>query len=229
MRKLFYFASLLTVMGCSEASAMAYGLISMPDGSTAVIARGFIQRNETARLLSFLRLASASGMPRTLIISSPGGNLVSAVHLGETVRRLGLQTSVGYVTVNSSGERVLTSGLCGSACVFVLMGGVRREIRPGSVVGVHSPQLSVVSGGRRYNVDPATSQQAVRASEPILRSYARHMGVSPSVISVAHAVPHHSARVLTRSELNRYGLVTGGARGAVRRASTRQAMRRRAG
>jgi hypothetical protein len=103
--------------------------------------------------------------------------------------------------------------------VFVLMGGVSRTMRPGSLIGVHSPQISVASGGRSYVVDPATSRHLIRATEPILRSYARHMGVSPNLISVAHGVPHESARVLTPSEINRYGLVTGGNRRVVAKVS----------
>ena len=77
--------------------------------------------------------------------------------------------------------------MCGSACVFVLMAGVKRTIRPGSLVAVHSPQVSVTAAGRRYDLDPATNRRVVRGAEPILRSYAQHMGVSPSLIGVAHA------------------------------------------
>ena len=76
----------------------------------------------------------------------------------------------------------------------------------GSVIGVHSPQFALVSGGRGYLVDPATTQYLTRSSERVLRSYARQMGVSPTLISVAHGVPHHSGRVLTPSEISRYGL-----------------------
>jgi len=227
-KKLISYAALLIIAGCGDATAMNYGLISLPDGSTAVVAQGRIQGNETGRLLSFLQATSGASAARTLILSSPGGNMVSALHLGEIVRRLGLRTSVGRIGVNSFGQPVLTSGLCGSACVFVLMGGVRRTLSPGSVIGLHSPQISVFSRGSSYVVDPVTSQHVIRATEPVLRSYARHMGVSPTLIGIAHGVPHHSARVLTPSEINRYGLVTGGARRVLQRPSTRRATRHRA-
>jgi hypothetical protein len=221
MRKLLSYAALVLITACADARAMSYGLISLPDGSTAVVAQGRIERNETGRLLSFLQAASGGGAPRTLILSSPGGDMVSALHLGETVRRLGLRTSVGSLAVDPSGQQVLTKGVCGSACVFALMGGVSRSMRPGSLIGVHSPQISVVSQGRSYVVDPATTRHLIRATEPVLRSYARQMGVSPSLISVAHGVPHHGARMLTPSEINRYGLVTGGAKRVYQRASAR--------
>lgn len=212
-------AALLAITSVSDAAAMSYGLISLPDGSNAIVAQGRIEGNETGRLLSIMQANAGGATPRTLILSSPGGNMVSALHLGEAVRRLGLRTSVGSISVNSAGQPVLTRGACGSACVFVLMGGVSRTMRPGSLIGVHSPQISVASGGRSYVVDPATSRHLIRATEPILRSYARHMGVSPNLISVAHGVPHESARVLTPSEINRYGLVTGGNRRVVAKVS----------
>jgi hypothetical protein len=228
MRKLISYAALLLITVCADARAMSYGLVSFPDGSAGIVAQGRIEGNEAGRLLAFMQANSTGGTPRTLYLSSPGGNMVSALHLGQTVRQLGLRTSVGRIAVNSSGQPVITSGVCGSACVFVLMGGVSRTMRPGSLIGVHSPEISLVAGGQRYVVDPVTSQYLIRSSEPVLRSYARQMGVSPTVISVAHGVPHHGARILSPSEVNRYGLVTGGAKRVTQRASTRRAPRHRA-
>jgi hypothetical protein len=220
-------AALLVSTALSDARAMSYGLITLGNGSPAIVAQGRIEGNEAARLLALIQANSAGGTPRTLFVSSPGGNMVSALHLGQTVRQLGLRTSVGRIAVNSFGQPVVTSGVCGSACVCVLMGGISRTMRPGSLIGVHSPQFALVSGGRRYVIDPATSQYLTRTTEPILRSYARQMGVSPTLIRVSHGVPHHSGRILTPSEINRYGLVTGGARRVPQRASTKRATRHR--
>ncbi len=90
------------------------------------------------------------------------------------------------------------------------MAGVDRSVLPGSRVGVHSPQVVVVAGGQGYRLDETTTRYVVQRSEPVLRSYARAMGVSPAVIDVAHGVPHTSIRTLTSSELSRYRLVTSG-------------------
>jgi hypothetical protein len=221
-------AALLVSTALCDARAMSYGLITLGDGRPAIVAQGRIEGNEAARLLTLIQANPTGGMPRTLFVSSPGGNMVSALHLGETVRRLGLRTSVGRIAVNSLGQPVVTSGVCGSACVYVLMGGISRSMRPGSLIGVHSPEFALVSSGRRYVFDPATSRHLTRRSEPILRSYARHMGVSPSLISVAHGVPHHSGRILTPSEVDRFGLVTGAARRVPQRASSKPPRRHRA-
>ena len=223
MKAYFFAAALLVSTAFTDARAMSYGLITLADGSPAIVAQGRIEGNETARLLAVIQ-ASSAGMPRTLFVSSPGGNMASALHLGQTVRQLGLRTSVGRIAINSSGQPVVTSGVCGSACVYVLMGGVSRTMRPGSLIGVHSPEFALVASGRRYIVDPATSHYLTRSSEPFLRSYARRMGVSPTLITVAHGVPHDSGRILTPSEINRYGLVNGRTQrvAAPRRAATRQ-------
>ena len=223
MKVYFLGAALVLSTALTDAKAMSYGLVMLADGRPVIVARGRIEGNEAARLLAVMQ-ASVGGMPQTLCVSSPGGNVVSALHLGQAVRQLGLRTSVGRIAINSFGQPVITSGVCGSACVYVLMGGTSRTMRPGSVIGVHSPQFALVSGGRGYLVDPATTQYLTRSSERVLRSYARQMGVSPTLISVAHGVPHHSGRVLTPSEISRYGLVTGGTKRVVaaHRVSARQ-------
>jgi hypothetical protein len=228
MRKLACLALLTALLSGSDAGAMTYGLLPFEDGSAALVARGQIGRDEAERFAAALQAAQARGVvPRTLLISSPGGNLGSALVLGQTLRRLGMQTVVGSVAQAPDGQRALTAGGCHSACVMVLMAGVDRSVLPGSRVGVHSPQVVVVAEGQGYRLDESTNRFIVQRSEPLLRSYARAMGVSPAVIDIAHGVPHTSIRTLTASEMSRYRLVTSGAaRGAGRKAASRQAPRR---
>ncbi len=213
MRRLAYFAFISALATGGGAEAMTYGLVPFQDGTAAIVARGQIGGDETARFLSAVQAAQASGvMPRTLIISSPGGNLETALDLGRTLRQLDMRTVVGSVAQEPDGRRMLTAGGCHSACVMVLMAGVNRSVLPGSRVGVHSPQVVLVSGGRGYALDEGITRAIVQGSEPALRSYARFMGVSPALIDVAHSVPHSSIRTLTASEMSRFRLVTSGAR-----------------
>jgi hypothetical protein len=208
MRTLVYLAALSSLVLASGASAMTYTLVPFQDGSATIVARGKIEGNEVGRLVSLVQQAQARGvMPRTLMISSPGGNLASALHLGQALRQLGLQTTVGSVTHDAYGQRALTSGSCHSACVMVLMGGVGRSVLPGSQVGVHSPRTHVMVQGQHYVLDDASSR---RLADPAMRSYTRRMGVSPALIDAANAVPHTSIRTLTPAEMARFGLVTSG-------------------
>jgi hypothetical protein len=182
---------------------MSYGLVPFQDGSTAIVAQGPIDGGETRRLLAFLQEVPAGAAPRTLIISSPGGNMVGAINLGLTLRQIGVRTVVGSVAPTGIGP-----GRCHSACVLVLMAGVNRLVTPGSQVGVHSPQVLLVARGRAYRLDGALTRYMVQGTEPVLRSYARRMGVSPAVIDMAHRVPHTRIRRLSSSELAQYRLVT---------------------
>src|SRR3954467_9875878 len=142
MRALPSLAFVFALIGASHAQALSYGVAALPNGSTALVAEGRIHRNEAARLLtSVQRAAAVSGsIPRTLVISSPGGELVGALALGEALRQLGVRTVVGSIASDGYGQATLSPGRCHSACVFVLMGGAARSVVPGSLVGVHSPQ-----------------------------------------------------------------------------------------
>jgi hypothetical protein len=220
MRLLAGFMVFSALAATSSAHAMSYGLLPFQDGSSAIVAQGQIGGDEAVRFLAAMQVAQERGaMPRMLIISSPGGNLGSALKLGQALRQLRMRTVVGSVAQDESGQRALTAGGCHSACVMVLMAGVDRSVLPGSRVGVHSPQVVVVAGGQGYSLDETTTRYVVQRSEPVLRSYARAMGVSPAVIDVAHGVPHTSIRTLTSSELARFRLVTSGSGGDVAQAA----------
>jgi hypothetical protein len=93
--------------------------------------------------------------------------------------------------------------------VFVLMAGPQRLVVPGSRVAVHAPGAVLVGGGQRVVLSGALLSAAVRGAEPVLRTYARWMGVDPAVVLLAHRVPNWSSLTLTSAELSRYRLVTG--------------------
>lgn len=198
----------LSLVGGGHAQAMNYTVMPFLDGTTGIVAHGRIEGNESARFLSALQ--GAGGTPRTMVISSPGGDMMSAIALGQTVRQVGIQTVVGSLGRTAYGQSAFGPGNCASACVLVLMAGVQRAIMPGSRVGVHAPSVVMVSGGRTYALDDATTRYMVQGTEPTLRSYARQMGVSPGLIDVAHRTPSSTIRTLSPGELSRYGLVTYG-------------------
>jgi hypothetical protein len=103
-------------------------------------------------------------------------------------------------------------GFCGSACVFVLMGGRTRTVAPGSTVAVHSPRRVAAS------IDPEAVGSTELASgfrDQVLQGltdYARGMGVDPALIRLSMTVPHHSRRVLTAAEIRRFRLASASGR-----------------
>jgi len=127
MRRLVHLAFVFALMASGDAHAMSYGLAAFQNGSTVIVAEGRIHRNEAARLLSFLQATATGCVPRTLVISSPGGELLGAVWLGQILRQLGIRTVVGSIAAVAYGQATLGAGRCHSACVFALMGAPNLE------------------------------------------------------------------------------------------------------
>jgi hypothetical protein len=106
----------------------------------------------------------------TILMSSPGGDLNSAVIMGEIIRSRGLATAVG---VADASGRVRPS-YCASACVLVYAGGKPRIGVEGSALGVHRFVTTGTVG------DPIAEAQ--RVSGAVL-SYMTKMGVSSSIVA----------------------------------------------
>jgi hypothetical protein len=125
-----------------------------------------------------------------------------ALRLGFILRELRATTIVGRVGGNAT---TIVDGVCASACVYLFMGGNRRYVPQGSVLGVHamadvpSPR-DIVGGG---SIGARVSQE--KAADA-LREYARLMGVNPAVVALGQATPHTSLRVLTPAEIARFKL-----------------------
>jgi len=238
MRKLLLVAAALgALIGQDDAHAMSYGLTAIEDGRCtadcplAIVARGRIDEQESERLLAFLqRVGSSTGIPRNFVVSSQGGDLKGALVLGTVLRQLGVRTVVGSVAPSPVGGRsILMPGVCGSACVFVLMAGIDRHVLPGSQVAVHSPQVIVSGQGQSFVLEGALSRRVIRRVEPVMHSYARQMGVDPAIVSLANRVPHETRHTLTPSELSRFRLVTRPAPQRATRTATWRPQRRQGG
>ncbi|MCQ0987379.1 COG3904 family protein [Jiella marina] len=74
----------------------------------------------------------------TVVLDSPGGNLKAAVELGRLIRKSNLKTVVAASEVRPGTTFYEQKpGHCLSACAFTVLGGVERDVSPGSKVGVH--------------------------------------------------------------------------------------------
>jgi hypothetical protein len=199
----------------SPASAMTYRLAMFDDGRCrtvcprAIAAEGSIQLDEPQRLAAFIGQYGGVGLPRVLLLHSPGGNVAGALKLGLGLRRLGIRTVVARLGQTSSGAGpALGTGVCASACVFALMGGAVRVVPSGSRILVHAAKNY---GG--LTRDPSDGGYIEAQSNPavvvsLLQQYAGAMGVDPAFVSLAQSVPHESARVLTNAEVRRFRLAT---------------------
>ena len=120
-----------------------------------------------------------------------------SLQLGLAIRALGLNATVGGLREGGIGR-----GFCGSACVFVLMGGRTRNVAPGSIVAVHSPKRVVASIPRRWARLSRTGLQEQGGFGP--DGLCRAMGVDPALVRLSMTVPHTARRVLTAAEIRRF-------------------------
>ncbi len=210
-------ALMLAIPASLPASAMSFDLAPLqlpscqPDCPLVIVASGEIELNSDDVFYEFVRTkVMPQRVASTVVISSPGGNLVGSLKLGHLMRELGFSLLVGRV----SGEALVTAR-CFSACAYALAGGRRRIVPPGSEVGVHRAWTKVED-------DPSgslTRQYPPGHHAPILSRYLRAMGVSDRLVALADSTSSDDIRILTRAELTRLRLATGEGRTARRERS----------
>lgn len=96
---------------------------SRADGVPYVIVTGTIGTGDADAFKSFVRENAVEG--GLVVISSPGGSVVEAMHIGRFIRRNDMQTMVPK------------DGECFSACFLAFVGGVSRSVNPSGHIGSH--------------------------------------------------------------------------------------------
>src|SRR5579863_369174 len=111
-----------------------------------IVAEGVIEEDTPETFLSFLEsAASTRGVLDVVAINSPGGRVVASMRLGAALRNL--KAAVIVARFGDGGDLNLpTAGSCMSACVYAMMGGVKRVVPPESRLGIHR-MSSLESGG----------------------------------------------------------------------------------
>src|SRR4029079_15504308 len=88
---------------------------------------------------------------------------------------------------------------CRSACVYALMGAVRRVAPPGSELGLHR-MSNVENESRGLFGSHLTRSFADPPMVAVLGRYARRMGVDPALVRTAESLPPDTVHLLTRAE-----------------------------
>ena len=165
-----------------------------------------------------------------IYLSSPGGNLEQGVFIGNMLREMSATARIGRTTVSDCGfeaqgsevclklkrsGRELASALstrnaqCNSACPYLMLGAVTREVAPDAILGVHSPKVIL-----RYSGDgqltremvTAAAQRAVLRGDRLLSNYVFRMGIEGELLDVARKIKFEDMHVLTRDEIFRFGI-----------------------
>jgi len=166
---------------------------------------------ETPR--EFLRFIDGRDLRNAMVVlDSDGGSVLGAIALGREIRRLGLSTSVGRVSVSGAEkENIIISSRadCESMCAFVLLAGVQRKVPAGARVMVHQIWL----GDRRE--DPAAANYSAEDLALVQRDvgrlvrYTADMGGPMEMIELALRIPPwEPMRSLSRDDIRRMKLDT---------------------
>ena len=165
-----------------------------------VVAEGVIEEQTPEAFLEFARHAAfADGLRAVVFIDSPGGNVVASMELGTAFRKLRLSAIVANYE-SSGGFAGPVGGQCVSACVYALMGAVRRISPPISRIALHRMSIVGEQGGERRFADARLVG--------IVARYAQRMGVSPALVWAAESMPPDHVRILSQREMSAWRLAT---------------------
>lgn len=194
---------------------MRFRLTSVGDPATcngacpkAIVAEGEIVESTPAEFIAFVRRNASDRAARAVVfIHSPGGKVIASMALGRAFRAVGAAAIVARVAPDGQGGGALKAGTCYSACVYALMGAVKRVAPPGSRLGVH--RMYTYEAGP----DPTGSGASRRRFDDggmggALAKYSADMGVSADLIYFAERTPSESIVVLSPKDIARWRLAT---------------------
>lgn len=188
-------AALLSAPASAEALSFETATYPACGGCSVVFASGEIDVDAGERLLA-TAVRRGLGRGTILVLDSPGGRLLGGLRLGRAIRQLGFDTRVGRL----DGDGRPIDGICASACALAFLGGVRRDVSPGSKFGVH--RFYFPGGVRSYDADELGALQELTGS---LVAYASGMGVDARLVSVSSA--RSDLKVLSPDELRSFRVV----------------------
>ncbi len=173
-----------------------------------IVAEGVIETDTPQQFVDFLKGVSEDrSLRRIVFFDSRGGNVVASMVFGHILRELRVAGVVGRF--EGGGDRGPFVGECLSACVYAMMGAVRRVAPAGSQVALHRMSIVEHEGGAWGFSDHVTRSFADKPMVSILKRYARRMGVNPKLVALAESLPPDSMRMLTPEEMRRWAFATG--------------------
>ncbi|TZG35007.1 hypothetical protein AGR1_16360 [Agrobacterium sp. B1(2019)] len=162
--------------------------VPIDDATPVLLLKGEFTSTDNPEQL--VREVASSGA-KVITFNSDGGNVVSAMAYGRTIRKLGLSTLQ------------LRSTQCASACTLAFVGGIIRQAEPGAI-GVHQSSFSPDAA-----IDGPTAVAAVQALTAQIITYLVEMEVDPKLLQLSLSVPSDDMRYLTSNEMQTYKVTWG--------------------
>jgi hypothetical protein len=203
-------------LSAGMAQAMSFSFVPLPinncttDCPKVIVATGDMQFDDIGTLVETIR----AGIQRdrtirpVVLLSSNGGNLAAGYGIGEVFRQIKATVIIARAVPSGRGY-TLAPGGCASACVFSLMGGVKRVVPQGSRVGIHwmsGPTPQMFSG--TVTLPDTGKKDDADRDEASMRQFMRRMGVRQDFAAFIRKVPNSSIHVMTAQEMSRFGLAS---------------------
>lgn len=154
----------------------------LKNGREYISIEGRIKPDDPKKLNSLLRNWAGA-----ISLNSEGGDVDAAMQIGRILR-------------NESRDVVIAQdAICASACVFILAGAPTRIVF-GSVA-IHRPFLADDT-----ETDSSNQKARYKLIGTAIKQYLDEMNVSPSLYEDMIRVPPSRARLLSKSEMENYGL-----------------------
>jgi|GEM_PF-1269385 len=194
----------------------------------AIFADGELTPETPAALRSFLARNTYATRDRMIYFNSLGGDLGAGMEVGRIIRRSELNTGVARATrapdeVNTI-DLDLNSGVypghCVSACSLAFLGGVKREVKRGSIFAVHQVSMNCVDRVKAHSrypwidlpnvnycpgLDEALTMMQV--ANGVVVEYVRSMGVDPFFLAEMSKAGPDAINTLPEEKLREYRIV----------------------
>ena len=147
------------------------------------------------------------GTSMSIEIDSVGGDVDSALQLGRFFKKYKAGVSVSWtgtqLVKNKFRVDTTREGYCLSSCVFILAGGVERNVEAQySKIGIHRPYFSDFDG------NPSAEQVKIQRDKMLqkIRVYLDEMDINPQLADDMMSIPPNQIQYLTKNDLTRYRL-----------------------
>jgi hypothetical protein len=168
-------------------------------------AEGSIGKETGTEFLEFVSaLPRNNNLKPIVFMNSPGGVLEGSMKLGFIFRQL--KMTVAVALAEKSGAGLFAPAQCHSACVYALMGGKKRVVPPTSKIGVHAIFTNKFEFDPLHAEPPFRKVAAPSNVNDIARRYAKYMGISVQLVSLAESVSPNTISILTPAQVSKFRL-----------------------
>ena len=146
-----------------------------------------------------------------VFLASPGGNVIEAIKIGRLIRSLRLSTDAPSGPPNGAprfGQSLIAANdlvkpqndnACASACFFIYVAGVYRNLGWAGRLGVHRPVL-LESNAKELNVEQTVDVTwQVRGR---IQKYLEEMNVPGKYVDLMYSVPPNEVRWISQREFD---------------------------